>query len=199
MGGTLTDLARSKSELVAENALLRQQLIILCRQIKRPACTKTDRMILVLLARASRAWKQALFIVQAETLHRLCQDFHEQFAHLASTNPQQYFEVFFRHLVESTLFARPAAHAAAQLGIDAFEMVSSSVEEVVVEFIVSLRHVDPALSEAHLQTLARAIRRFCLASIIATSSSDEELRSEFYLLIGGSLQRKNVSLLEISF
>jgi hypothetical protein len=68
MVGTLTDLARSKSELVAENALLRQQLIILRRQVKRPACTKTDRMILVLLARASRAWKQALFIVQPETL-----------------------------------------------------------------------------------------------------------------------------------
>ena len=46
----LTDLVRSKSELVAENALLRQQLIILCRQVKRPACTKMDRMLLVLLA-----------------------------------------------------------------------------------------------------------------------------------------------------
>jgi len=46
---TLTDLARSKSELAAENALLRQQLIILRRQMKRPACTKTDRMLLVLL------------------------------------------------------------------------------------------------------------------------------------------------------
>jgi hypothetical protein len=32
--GTVTDLARSKSELVAENALLRQQLIILRRQVK---------------------------------------------------------------------------------------------------------------------------------------------------------------------
>jgi putative transposase len=57
--GTLTDLARNKSEFVAENALLRQQLIILRRQLKRPAYIKTDRMILVLLARASRAWKQA--------------------------------------------------------------------------------------------------------------------------------------------
>ncbi len=64
------DLVRSKSELVAENALLRQQLIILRRQVQRPACTKTDRMILVLLARASHAWKQALFIVQPETLLR---------------------------------------------------------------------------------------------------------------------------------
>jgi len=68
--GTLTDLARNKSELVAENAFLRQQLIILCRQVKRPACTKTDRMLLVLLARIVHTWKQALFIVQPETLLR---------------------------------------------------------------------------------------------------------------------------------
>ena len=39
--GTLADLARSKSELIAENALLRQQLIMLKRQVKRPACTKS--------------------------------------------------------------------------------------------------------------------------------------------------------------
>src|SRR5260221_2885526 len=74
--GTLTDLSRSKSELVAENALLRQQLIILWRHAKRPACTRTDRMLLVLLARMVRTWKQALFIVQPETLLRWhCQGF----------------------------------------------------------------------------------------------------------------------------
>ena len=65
--GALTDLARSKPELMAENALLRQQLIMLKRQVKRPAYTKTDRILLVLRARAVRAWKQALFIVQPET------------------------------------------------------------------------------------------------------------------------------------
>src|SRR6266487_4919329 len=70
MLGTVTDFARSKSELVAENALLRQQLIILHRQVKRPTYAKTDRLILVLLARVSRAWKQALFIVKPETLLR---------------------------------------------------------------------------------------------------------------------------------
>jgi transposase InsO family protein len=55
---------------MAENALLRQQLITLKRQVKRPACTKRDRILLVLLARAVRAWKQTLFIVQPETLLR---------------------------------------------------------------------------------------------------------------------------------
>jgi hypothetical protein len=64
---TLADLGRSKTKLVAENALLRQQLIILKRQVKHPACTKTDRILLVLLARAVQTWKQTLFIVQPET------------------------------------------------------------------------------------------------------------------------------------
>jgi len=64
--GTLADLARGKSELVAENALLRQQLIILRRQSKRPVCAKKDRSLLVLLARATRSWRQALLIVQED-------------------------------------------------------------------------------------------------------------------------------------
>ena len=68
--GTFADLSRSKSELIAENALLRQQLIMLKRQVKRPACTKRDRILLVLGARGVRAWKQALFLVQPETLLR---------------------------------------------------------------------------------------------------------------------------------
>jgi transposase InsO family protein len=55
---------------MAENALLRQQFIILKRQVKRPTCTKTDRILLMLLARAVRAWKQTLFIVQPATLLR---------------------------------------------------------------------------------------------------------------------------------
>ncbi|HKF37790.1 MAG TPA: hypothetical protein VKB35_12925 [Ktedonobacteraceae bacterium] len=56
---TLADLDKSKSELVAENALLRVPLIILKRQVKRPACTKTDRVLLVFLARVVLTWEQA--------------------------------------------------------------------------------------------------------------------------------------------
>jgi putative transposase len=67
---TLTDLGRSKSELIAENALLRQQLVILKRQVKRPSITRTDRILLVLLARVVRTWQQALLIVQPDTLLR---------------------------------------------------------------------------------------------------------------------------------
>ena len=41
--GTLADLLRSKPELLAENALLRQQLVVLRRSVKRPRCTGADR------------------------------------------------------------------------------------------------------------------------------------------------------------
>lgn len=55
--GTFADLTGGKAELLAENALLRQQLIILRRQIKRPVCKKTDKLLLVFLARVVRTWK----------------------------------------------------------------------------------------------------------------------------------------------
>jgi hypothetical protein len=66
--GALSDTTRSRVDLIAENALLRQQLIVLGRQIKRPQLTRADRIRLVLLARCTRFWQQALHIVQPDTL-----------------------------------------------------------------------------------------------------------------------------------
>src|ERR671933_1228092 len=68
--GALADLARTKPELLAENALLRQQLIVLRRQARRPRCTPADRALLVLLASRLRLWRHALVIVQPDTLLR---------------------------------------------------------------------------------------------------------------------------------
>ncbi len=70
LAGTGTDLARTKRQLIAENALLRQQLLVLRRSAKRPAVTPADRALLVLLAGRIHAWRQALLIVQPETLLR---------------------------------------------------------------------------------------------------------------------------------
>ena len=68
IAGALTDLARNKPELVAENAFLRQQLVVLTRSVKHPRCTPGDRTLLVLLAGRVRAWRQALLIIQSDTL-----------------------------------------------------------------------------------------------------------------------------------
>jgi hypothetical protein len=60
--GAHSDLTRSHTDLVVENALLRQQLIILKRQVKRPQLTNADRIHLVLLAHFTKFWKQALLL-----------------------------------------------------------------------------------------------------------------------------------------
>ena len=65
-----TDLTRSKADLIAENALLRQQLILLHRQVKKPTFSQADRLWLVLLASRVKNWKEALFIFKPDTLLR---------------------------------------------------------------------------------------------------------------------------------
>jgi putative transposase len=70
----ILDMARSKSELLLENALLRQQLTVLQRQVQRPKLSWRDRALFVLLASKLRSWKQALVIVQPDTLLRWHRD-----------------------------------------------------------------------------------------------------------------------------
>ena len=69
--GVVTDLFRSRKDLVAENAFLRQQVIVLNRQKSgRAPLTPHDRRVLVLLAHRVRGWKDALHVVQPGTLVR---------------------------------------------------------------------------------------------------------------------------------
>jgi transposase InsO family protein len=68
--GSVADLSRSKADLIAENALLRHQLALLKRQSKQPRLKPADRLSLLLLARVTRTWRQALLIVQPATLLR---------------------------------------------------------------------------------------------------------------------------------
>ena len=76
--GILSDTTRSRGDLIAENAFLRQQLIILRRQVKRPRLTRGDRVRLVLLARCTQFWQQALHIVQPDTLLRWHRDLYRR-------------------------------------------------------------------------------------------------------------------------
>jgi hypothetical protein len=65
---TIADLNRSKEELIAENIFLRQQLIVLEREVKYPKLTQRDRQILVLLSSRIDAWRDALLVVKPDTL-----------------------------------------------------------------------------------------------------------------------------------
>jgi putative transposase len=68
--GAAADATRSRSALLLENALLRHQLAVLSRAVKRPRLTAADRGLLVLLTSRLRAWAGALVIVRPETVLR---------------------------------------------------------------------------------------------------------------------------------
>src|SRR5262245_540342 len=68
--GIVGDLTRSRSQLVAENLLLRQQLVVLNRSVKRPRFTRAERGLFVLLASRLERWRDALLIVKPETVLR---------------------------------------------------------------------------------------------------------------------------------
>ena len=67
---TLADLPRSRAELLAENALLQQQLIVLCRRTKTPRLTWREWLSLLLLARWVPNWKQVLQMIKPDMLLR---------------------------------------------------------------------------------------------------------------------------------
>ena len=47
--GLMIDAMRTRAELIGENALLRQQVIILKRSVKRPQVHKSDKLFLLVV------------------------------------------------------------------------------------------------------------------------------------------------------
>jgi transposase InsO family protein len=109
--GAISDIRRSRTDLLIENALLRQQLIVLYRQIKRPQLTNGDRFRLVLLARCSKFWHLALHIIQPDTLLRWHRELFRLYWRYLSKNrkekhkiPSETIQIIRRLIQENTLW-----------------------------------------------------------------------------------------------
>jgi len=64
--GLAADLFRTRDQLLAENALLRQQLIVAQRHVKRPKIRAYERAIMVALAAVTETWQSALLLVKPD-------------------------------------------------------------------------------------------------------------------------------------
>ena len=64
----IEDASRSREELVAENLLLRQQLIVASRKVKQPKFRPHERGLFVLLASKLRHWQSATLLVKPDTV-----------------------------------------------------------------------------------------------------------------------------------
>jgi transposase InsO family protein len=72
--GFVQDVFRSPDELRAENAALRQQLIVASRRVKRPVLRPWERGLLVVLASRLRNWRNTILLVKPETVVRWHQE-----------------------------------------------------------------------------------------------------------------------------
>jgi hypothetical protein len=70
IGAVAVDVARSRRELVLENAVLRHQINVLRRRSKRPKLHVLDRFKLLLGARWLPSWRRVIILVQPETVLR---------------------------------------------------------------------------------------------------------------------------------
>lgn len=77
--GAILDFTRSKTDLLLENALLRHQLIVLQRQVKRPRLAWKDRLFMVFISSHLPAWRQAMLILQPETVLRWHRELFKHF------------------------------------------------------------------------------------------------------------------------
>ena len=59
---------RSRRDLLLENLALRQQLAVLSRKHPQPRLVASEKLFWVLLRRVWRGWKQALVLVQPQTV-----------------------------------------------------------------------------------------------------------------------------------
>jgi putative transposase len=66
----IADMRKTKTELIADNALLRLQLGVANRQIKRAMFSGSERVATTLFARLTRSWRDAVLLVQPDTLLR---------------------------------------------------------------------------------------------------------------------------------
>jgi hypothetical protein len=68
--GLVSDLLRPRRDLVIENALLRQQLIVASRSVKRPRVRSAEKLTLLGLCRLLPRWRNALLVIKPETIIR---------------------------------------------------------------------------------------------------------------------------------
>lgn len=68
--GLTSDLFRTRDELLAENAALRQQLIVASRTTKKPVFRPLERGLLVVLASHISTWRDAVLLVKPDTVLR---------------------------------------------------------------------------------------------------------------------------------
>ena len=66
--GLVRSLFATHTALAAENLVLRQQVIVLRRSVKRPRLRNRDRLFWIAVCRLWKGWRSSLHILQPDTV-----------------------------------------------------------------------------------------------------------------------------------
>ena len=121
-----------------ENALLRQQLIVLERQIRRPQLTWRDRTLIVFLASKLRRWKEALIIVQPDTVLRWHRDLFRRYWRRKSRSRSQCGRPPLTEDVVALIKRMAAVRAARENATWSAERIRGELSKIGVEVSKSL-------------------------------------------------------------
>ncbi len=84
VAGLVVEQFRSRRQLLTENALLRQQLIVVSRAVKRPKMRGVDRLVMLWASARTATWPGATLIIKPETILRWHRDGFRLFWRLKS-------------------------------------------------------------------------------------------------------------------
>jgi transposase InsO family protein len=146
---------------VLENALLRQQLILLNRQIERPQLTWRDRSIIVFLSSKLRGWKEALIIVKPDTVLRWHRDLFRRYWRRRSRSRSKYGRPPLTEDVVALIRRMAAVRAARENATWGAERIRGELGKLGVD--VSKSPIQKHMEEVHKhraskQTWATALR-----------------------------------------
>lgn len=122
-----------------------------------------------------------LFGLQPETLNQMCQDFHEEYGLLAARDPREYLEVYISFGVQQVGYARPAIHAAIELGMGTFwALLDSNLNTATAGFGNIVRMISPKISDESIGLLERSLKRTLLGTCLDRDGTAATLRHEIY-------------------
>ena len=134
-----TQLFRSRRDLLLENMALRQQLAVLKQRHPQPRFAASDRLFCVILRRLWPGWKQALILVQPETVVRWHRAGFKAYwtwlsRHRTRTGRKcisiELRELIFRMVAENPTWGAPRIHGElTMLGFDVSERTCLALDE----------------------------------------------------------------------
>ncbi|HEV8194851.1 MAG TPA: TetR/AcrR family transcriptional regulator [Ktedonobacterales bacterium] len=121
-----------------------------------------------------------------EALSRHCEDFHAEYGHLTTLDPQRYLYEGIEVVVRQIGFCRPAVHAALELGYESFwQVIEELLSGTALDFETHLRQAAPEVSDEELHRCGRSLRRSMCAALLDKSITAKEFRDELRMLVDG--------------